>query len=108
MVFTTAAQLQQRRARKESEWRIDIFEQHNRRGNMSTRYIPAIAFLLSGCIAGTVEKAHQPDGIFEITSDIEPLVVAAKVKDPGTRNGHAGAGGPVAGLNEAEQTYFPA
>src|SRR5438874_3635929 len=108
MLFPTAAHLQQRRARKENECPIAISEQQKQEGNMNTRYLAAIAFLLSGCIPGSIDKTSQPDNTFEITSDIEPLAVSAKVKDPGPRAGQAGAGGPVAGLNEAEQTFFRA
>jgi CxxC motif-containing protein (DUF1111 family) len=98
------------RSRKEAECESPTREQQTQEGTMCIKYLAVTVFLSSGCVAGTVDDGNPPGtgDTFEITSDIEPLAVSAKVKDPGPRAGSAGAGGPFGGLDGDEQTFFRA
>jgi CxxC motif-containing protein (DUF1111 family) len=76
---------------------------------MNTQYLVLTAFLTAGCLPGTIGNGNQNGGDSStLVSDIEPLSISAKVKDPGPRPDRAGAGGPLDGLTAGEQTFFRA
>jgi CxxC motif-containing protein (DUF1111 family) len=109
MVFTWAAHLQSTPTRPTEVERETSTPKLQQEGNMRTTHLLVSAFLLAGCLPGTVGKGNSVgDESSRITSDIAPLSISSKVKDPGPRAGSAGAGGPFDGLSGDEQTFFRA
>ena len=41
-----------------------------------------------------------------VSTDEDPLAASVRATDPGPRGGHPGAGGPLAGLDQDERTFF--